>query len=54
VGVTQQRQGHAGAWVSLNSGKGAFGNPGLKIADLGYGAGGWRVHKHPRLVVGPR
>ncbi|GAA4971448.1 subtilisin family serine protease [Nonomuraea thailandensis] len=46
--------GHAGAWVSLNSGKGAFGNPDLKIGDLGYGAGGWRVHKHPRHVAGPR
>nr|WP_311132287.1 S8 family serine peptidase [Nonomuraea gerenzanensis]SBO93967.1 Rhs family protein [Nonomuraea gerenzanensis] len=46
--------GHAGAWVSFNSGKGAFGGLDLKIADLGHGAGGWRVHKHPRHVTGPR
>ncbi|MEV0614406.1 S8 family serine peptidase [Nonomuraea sp. NPDC050404] len=47
--------GYAGAWVSINTGKGAaFANPDLKIANFGYDAGGWRVHQHPRLVVGPR
>ncbi|MGP4096800.1 S8 family serine peptidase [Nonomuraea sp. KM90] len=46
--------GHAGAWVSFNNGKGAFGSLDLKIGNFGYGAGGWRVYKHPRLVVGPR
>ncbi|MFC5835505.1 S8 family serine peptidase [Nonomuraea insulae] len=46
--------GDAGAYVSMNNGKGAYGNLNLKIGNFGYEAGGWRVHKHPRLVVGPR
>jgi hypothetical protein len=46
--------GDAGVWVSLNNGAAAF--PGIqKVLDnLAYSAGGWRVEKHPRFVVGPR
>jgi hypothetical protein len=37
-----------------SAGNGNFDAPQLAIANFGYEAGGWRVHKHPRLVVGPR
>jgi hypothetical protein len=46
--------GDAGVWVSLNIGNAAFGQPQNVLGNFGYSAGGWRVEKHPRRVVGPR
>ena len=43
--------GDAGVWVALARGDGTFDFPQLAIADLGYGAGGWRVDRHPRLLA---
>ncbi|CCK29621.1 hypothetical protein BN159_5242 [Streptomyces davaonensis JCM 4913] len=44
--------GYAGVWEALNGGKGAFGDPLLVVRNLGHDAGGWRVERHPRFVVG--
>ena len=46
--------GNAGVWASVNGGNATFPNPTKVINNFGYDAGGWRVHKHPRFVVGPR
>jgi hypothetical protein len=46
--------GDAGVWVSLNNGNGTFPIPQRVINNFAYDAGGWRVEKHPRVVVGPR
>jgi hypothetical protein len=46
--------GNAGVWVSLNGANVVFPNPTKVIDNFGYDAGGWRVEKHPRFVVGPR
>ena len=43
--------GDAGVYVSSSNGGGTFGAPKLTVADFGYNAGGWRVEKHPRLMV---
>jgi hypothetical protein len=42
--------GDAGAYVSLNTGS-SFTAPALWVANYGYGAGGWRVAKHPRELA---
>lgn len=43
--------GDAGVLVSLNNGNGTF-QPLQKVIDnFAYGAGGWRVEKHPRFVA---
>jgi hypothetical protein len=44
--------GDAGMYVALNDGNGTFQPLLLAIDNFGYTAGGWRVEKHPRLVVG--
>ncbi len=46
--------GNAGVWASVNGGNAMFPNPTKVVNNFGYDAGGWRVHKHPRFVVGPR
>jgi hypothetical protein len=43
--------GDAGVYVALGRADGGFDPAQLKIADLGYVAGGWRVDKHPRLLA---
>ncbi|WP_127502560.1 FG-GAP-like repeat-containing protein [Actinoplanes solisilvae] len=43
--------GNGGVWVSVNDGKGHFGEPRLVIANFGYAAGGWRVERHPRFLA---
>jgi M6 family metalloprotease-like protein len=45
--------GDAGVWVSLHTGNGTFAAAKKVLDDFGYSTG-WRVEKHPRLVVGPR
>ena len=42
--------GNAGAYVALGQINGRFANPVLAVANFGYGAGGWRVDRHPRLL----
>ena len=46
--------GNAGVWVALNNGNGTFPQPTMVVANFGYTdtAGGWRVERHPRFVVG--
>jgi hypothetical protein len=46
--------GTAGTWTSLNGGNAVYPNPTMVIANFAYEAGGWRIEKHPRYVVGPR
>jgi subtilisin family serine protease len=46
--------GTAGVWVSLNKGDGSFQALNKVVDNFAYDAGGWRVHKHPRFVVGSR
>ncbi len=43
--------GNSGVTVALNNGDGTFQEPKLVINGFGYEAGGWRVEKHPRLLV---
>jgi len=43
--------GNAGVWVSLNNGNGTFQAPQMVVANFGYGAGGWRVERHPRFLA---
>ncbi|GAA4464908.1 hypothetical protein GCM10023189_44820 [Nibrella saemangeumensis] len=43
--------GNAGVWVARNNGDGTFQAPQLMVNNFGYDAGGWRVERHPRLVV---
>ncbi|PPR06992.1 hypothetical protein CVT24_011070 [Panaeolus cyanescens] len=38
-------------FVALNAGNGRFHPPQAVVSDLCYGAGGWRIEKHPRLVA---
>jgi len=55
--LTQDRRadilgfGEGGVLVALNNGNGTFQAPRLQIADLGYGAGGWRIDRHPRFLA---
>jgi hypothetical protein len=46
--------GNAGVWESLNNGNATFQALQKVIDNFGYDAGGWRVEKHPRFVVGQR
>src|SRR5262245_16675121 len=46
--------GEAGVYVSLNNGNGGFPQPTLAVTNFGATAGGWRVERHPRFVVGVR
>ena len=41
-------------WVSRNNGNGTFQAPQSVVGNFAYSAGGWRIEKHPRHVVGPR
>jgi len=41
----------AGVRISLATGNGNFAASVLKLSTFGYSAGGWRVDKHPRMVV---
>jgi FG-GAP-like repeat len=43
--------GEGGVWVSLNKGDGTFKALQLAINNFAYGAGGWRVEKHPRFLA---
>jgi len=43
--------GDAGVYVALNKGDGTFHPPKLVLKDFAYGAGGWRVEKHPRFLA---
>jgi hypothetical protein len=43
--------GYAGIWVALNNGNGTFQAPQMVVASFGYGAGGWRVERHPRFLA---
>jgi hypothetical protein len=43
--------GDAGVWVAMNTGNGTFAAPKRVVDDFGYGAGGWRVERHPRFVA---
>ena len=43
--------GNAGVWVSRNKGDGTFHAPQMVVDNFAYNAGGWRVEKHPRMVV---
>jgi hypothetical protein len=45
--------GNAGVWESLNNGNATFQALQMVIANFAYDAGGWRIEKHPRFVVGP-
>jgi hypothetical protein len=42
--------GDGGVWIALNNGDGTFQEPVLAVANFGYGAGGWRVERHPRFL----
>jgi subtilase family serine protease len=44
--------GDNGVWVALSNGNGTFAPPAMAVANFGYGAGVWRVGRHPRFVVG--
>jgi len=46
--------GDNGVWFSRARQNGTFTAPTLVVKDFGYVAGAWRVHRHPRAVVGPR
>lgn len=43
--------GEAQVWVALNKGDGTFQQPKGVLQNLCFGAGGWRVDKHPRFVA---
>ncbi|MDR7275546.1 FG-GAP-like repeat-containing protein [Catenuloplanes atrovinosus] len=43
--------GDGGVWVSRNDGNGGFAAPTMVLAHFGYGAGGWRVERHPRVLA---
>jgi hypothetical protein len=43
--------GDDGVWVVLSNGDGTFQPPQLVVGNFGYEAGGWRVERHPRLLV---
>jgi hypothetical protein len=43
--------GDIGVWVAFNNGNGTFGAPQMVISNFAYGAGGWRVEKHPRFLA---
>jgi len=43
--------GNAGVWVALSRGDGTFDPPQLVVSNFGYGAGGWRVEAHPRVLA---
>ena len=43
--------GNAGVYVALNKGDGTFRAPQLVVPNFGYGAGGWRVDRHPRFLA---
>ena len=43
--------GNAGVYVSRADGTGNYGPLELLVNNFGYGAGGWRVDKHPRIMA---
>ena len=43
--------GHAGVYVARAQGDGSFAAPQLVIDNFGYGAGGWRIDRHPRFLA---
>jgi len=43
--------GDGGVWVAPSNGDGTFAEPQLGAEDFGYGAGGWRVERHPRFLA---
>ena len=43
--------GYAAVYISFGQSNGTFADPVLGIEDFGYGAGSWRVDRHPRLLA---
>ncbi len=43
--------GHTGVFVSRAQADGTYSAPQRVVADFGYGAGSWRVDKHPRFMA---
>jgi hypothetical protein len=43
--------GNHGTYVAQGKADGSFTSPELKLQSFGYDAGGWRVDRHPRLLV---
>ena len=43
--------GDTGVWTARGNGDGTFQSPQVVLADFGFGAGGWRIDKHPRFVT---
>lgn len=43
--------GDGGVWVARNRGDGTFERPQLALAEFGMHTGGWRAHRHVRLLA---